>query len=63
MNPGDLIIGKERCAIYVVFKVLRVTRNGWLKVQHYSDQQGKRVADGFTCKFRTSDMVIFGGVQ
>jgi hypothetical protein len=61
MNPGDLIIGKARCASFVVFKVLSVTRNGWLKVQHHSDQQGNLVTDGFICKFRSGSMTLFNG--
>lgn len=61
INVGDLVIGKERKPSYVIFRVLSISRNGWLRCQHDSDQEGIKCLNGFTCHFRNSDMVPWGG--
>lgn len=63
INVGDLVIGKERRPSYVIFRVLSISRNGWLRCQHVSDQNGRQIPNGFACHFRNSDMVPWGGPQ
>lgn len=60
MNPGSEVIGKDRMAC-AVFRVVRISRNGWLTVKYLGDVGGRRFADGFVCKFRTTEMMPFNG--
>lgn len=59
MNTGSLVVGLPIKPSHVVFRVLKLSRNGWLTCQHHSDQVGNLVTNGFTCKFRTSDVTEF----
>ena len=61
MSAQDLVIGNSGDPRNAVFKILRRSRNGWLTCQLFGEQDGRRINDGFICKFRTSDMVPFNG--
>jgi hypothetical protein len=61
VSAGELVIGNSRDPRNAVFKILQRSRNGWLTCQLVGEQDGRRIPDGFVCKFRTGDMVPFTG--
>lgn len=63
MSVGDLITGDGRYGNGdAVFRVLRVSRNGWLTCQHWGDRAGRRTANSFICKWRVREMLPWKGV-
>jgi len=61
MATGTLIIVRPANPNHAVFRVLRISRNGWLTCQLYGGQDGSLTRDGFVCKWRSSEVELWNG--